>query len=112
MYDNGMGDCLAEQCNGDMDGWRPKHQSISFIDKIKDALPKEDKKFSLDKLIDDHWEYIGGLLDAHRGDTVVDLVQSNYSNYKKMIEFHYKSAFRHGFKHALEHYGIEEKSDE
>jgi len=37
-----MGDCLAEQCNGDMDGWRPKHQSISFIDKIKDALPKED----------------------------------------------------------------------
>jgi len=102
-----MGDCLAEQCNGDMDGWRPKHQSISFIDKLKDALPKE-KKFSLDKLIDDHWKYVEMTLMTH----LVDPTHLAIPKEIQVAEFHYRTAFRHGWKHALEHYGIEEKNDE
>ncbi|KKL89867.1 hypothetical protein LCGC14_1910410 [marine sediment metagenome] len=43
----------------------------------------------LEKLIDKHWAYIEALLRAQN---------ENESTIKK-IRFHYKTAFRHGWKH-------------
>ena len=44
------------------------------------------------KLANDHWGYIESLLEAHHVlNTTIEL-----------IEFHYKSAFIHGFKHGVE----------
>jgi hypothetical protein len=45
-----------------------------------------------DKTIDDHWKYIEAVLNMH------NVPQSMV----KVVEFHYKSAFRHGMKHARE----------
>lgn len=46
----------------------------------------------LEKLVEDHWKYIKELLVAHGEEEYVIGV----------CEFHYKSAFKHGFKHAAE----------
>ncbi len=43
----------------------------------------------LEKLIDSHWAYIEALLRAHK---------ESESTIRK-IRFHYKTAFRHGWKH-------------
>lgn len=45
-----------------------------------------------DTLVRDHWEYIQALL----------LVQNCDEDDLKMIEFHYKTAFLHGYKHGIE----------
>lgn len=46
----------------------------------------------LTKLIDAHWEYVEGILRAHRlEDPDINLAK-----------FHYKTAFKHGYKHARE----------
>ena len=50
--------------------------------------PKED----VEKLINNHWAYVKDVLEAHG--TVPEDV--------KLAEFHYKTAFMHGYKHALE----------
>jgi len=42
-------------------------------------------------LVDQHWMYIKGLLEAAEGNR--DL---------REIEFHYKTAFHHGLKHSIE----------
>jgi len=44
------------------------------------------------KLADEHWSYIESLLQTHCEDS--DVI--------KKIKFHYKSAFIHGYKHAME----------
>lgn len=45
----------------------------------------------LSKLIDDHWEYVEGILRAHAlEDPDIDLAK-----------YHYKTAFKHGYKHAM-----------
>lgn len=44
------------------------------------------------KLASDHWNYIEGILKAHDLD----------DKYIKTIEYHYKTAFIHGYKHAME----------
>lgn len=46
----------------------------------------------LDDLIDQHWRYVSGILQAH---AATDAEQ-------RVAEFHYRTAFRHGWKHALE----------
>lgn len=43
------------------------------------------------KLANDHWGYIEGLLLAHAADENI-----------VTIEYHYKTAFEHGYKHAVE----------
>lgn len=53
----------------------------------------EEKEF-LEKLINDHWEYIKALLVAH------EEPESTIN----MIEFHYRTAFEHGWKHYREWY--------
>lgn len=78
---------------------------ITFVDLIKEALPKE-KKFSLDKLIDDHWKYNEGLVklcfpygvDGWETDDIL-----------RLVEFAYKQSGKHFWKHCKEHYNIEEE---
>jgi hypothetical protein len=63
--------------------------------RIRDDEPNDTKDVStssLDKLVDDHWKYIESVLIAH-GVTVSD---------RLIAKFHYKTAFVHGYKHALE----------
>ncbi len=43
-------------------------------------------------LLRDHWDYIQALLSIHDCD----------EDDIKMIEFHYKTAFIHGYKHGVE----------
>jgi len=52
---------------------------------------KEREKSTLDILIDDHWKYVKGILTN----------SSNGSDASE-IEYHYKTAFRHGYKHGFE----------
>ena len=44
-----------------------------------------------DYLADAHWEWIGGLLET--------MIPINYT--AKTVEYIYKTAFAHGYKHAL-----------
>lgn len=54
---------------------------------------QKDKEF-LDKLIKDHWNYIEGVLDK----------AGTYPTALAEIEYHYKTAFSHGWRHAKEFY--------
>ena len=47
----------------------------------------------LERLVDEHWTYIKGLLTAHDEPEDVQI----------MIEYHYKASFRHGWKHHKEY---------
>lgn len=49
------------------------------------------------KLINDHWNYIEQVLIKS------DLTGCRHPNSLKEIEFHYKTAFEHGWKHAMEY---------
>jgi hypothetical protein len=44
------------------------------------------------KLASDHWEYVKGCL--------INTPEGLKENLEKIIEYHYKTAFIHGFKHA------------
>lgn len=58
-----------------------------LVVKNENTIPKTSKQ-----LADEHWGYIVGLLEAHEEDNkLID-----------QIGFHYKSAFIHGYKHAME----------
>ena len=116
-YDFIMG-CSAERCNDTFDGWRPKAGTVSFIDLVKDALPNKEEtremdhiinppfikeeEFSLDKLINDHWNYIEDLLKVHSQEPEVI----------EIAEFHYRTAALHFWKHCKEHHNIKESDDE
>ncbi len=112
MSEHGCHNCLfydscfkrVKQTSGWCGSWE---SDTSFAVKIRDALPKE-KNFSLDKLIDDHWKYVEMALMTH----LVDPTHLVIPKEIQVAEFHYRTAFQHGWKHALEHYGIEEKNDE
>ena len=55
-----------------------------------DGEQSEEEKY-LDVLIDKHWEYIKSLLNAHDEKETIK------------VEFHYKTAFAHGWKHHKEY---------
>lgn len=55
------------------------------------AADKPDNTPAADRLAGEHWSYIEGLLKVHLKE-VGDI---------SCIEFHYKSAFIHGYKHGL-----------
>ena len=56
----------------------------------------------LEKMVNDHWDYVRELLIAHGEDTA----------YVTTIGYHYKSAFKHGFKHAQELYKFGKDAEE
>ena len=70
----------------------PSKQAMKEPNGNKNTTEKE----FLDRLVTDHWNYIEGVLDAsmapHRE--------------IKLIEFHYKTAAVHFYKHALEYHGF------
>jgi len=55
----------------------------------------------LTQLIEEHWAYIESLLRAH-GLEAPDI---------NLAAFHYKTAFRHGYKHAMEEKSLLTKSN-
>lgn len=61
-----------------------------------------DKEY-LDKLINDHWYYVEGILYAailHEEATEEEVERI------REIEYHYKTSGKHFWKHACEHYGV------
>lgn len=58
------------------------------------SAPTQSKDFDMNwtKLVDDHWKYVEGILKA-----------STHDDYEvNLVGYHYKTAFLHGIKHALE----------
>jgi hypothetical protein len=58
----------------------------------------------LQKLCDDHWEYVESVI---RNEYISELAITNGAGldldaYCKRLEFHYKSAMAHGFKHGVQ----------
>ena len=52
---------------------------------------EEQRSSEVDRLIKDHWAYVKGVLErAGTGSVMIE------------IEYHYKTAFWHGFKHGFE----------
>lgn len=75
------------------------NQTVAAINKLEKTLSlrKDQEKFSLDKLIDDHWKYVEDMLRVHgTEEEAIDIVG-----------FHYKTSGKHFWKHCCEHYGIE-----
>lgn len=75
--------------------WYPEATGSYQRDVVDMRAPKEEvlpEKDPLDVLIDDHWGYIESLLLSHNESE--DVLEA--------AKFHYKSAFRHGWKHAKE----------
>ena len=58
---------------------------------------QQHEKAFVKKLINDHWNYIEGVLVKS------DITGCRSPNSIKEIEFHYKTAFEHGWKHAMEY---------
>lgn len=58
----------------------------------KFTMVPSDEEDYLTKLIDDHWAYVEQVLVTHGNAQDVDIVK-----------FHYTTAFRHGWKHAMEY---------
>lgn len=83
----------------------PIFDSVHPVDALKDFVPlSEDAEKRLRNICDepankklstDHWSYIEKLLTSHGEDAETI----------RIIEFHYTSAFEHGFKHGVESCG-------
>ena len=50
----------------------------------------------LNKLVDDHWEYVMGVL--------LSSIPERDAYELAEIEYHYKTAMKHGWRHAKEYY--------
>ena len=61
----------------------------------------DDEKQYLDKLVDDHWKYIEGVLySAIQYDEATEMDEARI----KEIEFHYKSSAKHFWGHCREYH--------
>ena len=73
-----------------------------MVDNLNDVLPIGEK------LANEHWGYVEKVLVVGREPTWDEKVQDYVvdiepiKNMISVIEFHYKSAFIHGFKHGIE----------
>jgi hypothetical protein len=60
-------------------------------------------KPEVDKLCDNHWEYIKNVLLKGKNCSYPNApLQKEESDLLKLIEFHYKTAMAHGFKHGVQ----------
>jgi hypothetical protein len=71
----------------------------SYEGSIVDSNPiptptKQKEEIDVKQLIDDHWNYVGGLIEATAYDT------ENFT--LDALEYIYKTSFEHGFKHAIQ----------
>ncbi len=53
------------------------------------------KPEALQEMIDAHWDYVKDVIRNAHGGTVIEARMQE-------LEFHYKTAFRHGYKHAMQ----------
>lgn len=75
-------------------------------EKIRDTgsdSPDKSDKEHLDKLINDHWEYIEGVLYAA---ILHEEAKEEEVERIREIEYHYKTSGKHFWKHACEYYGV------
>jgi len=61
-----------------------------------EEVRKEEENRFLSKLAEDHWNYIKGVLQETNSKTEYEIDE---------IGFHYKTAMKHGWKHAMEYKG-------
>lgn len=52
-----------------------------------------------EQLADEHWEYVRGVID--RENLAVEHMALGMDEYLVKIEFHFKTAMIHGYKHGL-----------
>lgn len=52
----------------------------------------------INELVDKHWKYVEGILIIAAGEASRDM----FAPVVKEIEYHYKTAFKHGYKHGRE----------
>lgn len=69
-----------------------KPKDINTVNKMIDTVEEAIARKRLKKLTNDHWSYIDELLRTH------DVSDEKIT----LVEFHYKTAFEHGYKHAKE----------
>ena len=65
-------------------------------------MTKEEMTNNSFNLAEDHWDYIEALLIAH-GEKVGNI---------EIARFHYKEAFRHGYKHSYEDQMMEKDNEQ
>ena len=63
-------------------------------------MSEQTEKEFLTKLIDDHWKYIEGVI-INSVETYTNQVDESAL---KEIEYHYKTAFEHRWRHAKEYF--------
>jgi len=86
---------ICKECRRAHDREHKRKQYAEFR-LLKEMEDKDQENVSrVKELIEEHWKYIENLLRAHNT-TTCDM---------KGIEYHYKTAFMHGYKHALEDHG-------
>lgn len=89
----------CSSCESNPDNYKEETNSPYLSELIKKSEEKETEKQAekeyLDKLVNDHWDYIEGVLE----NTPLMLEED-----VKMIEYHYKTAFKHGYGHAREYH--------
>lgn len=72
----------------------PKPENIAELD-TKEPLKEKEAEIDLDgvkELVDAHWKYVKGVLQVHR--TPPEIVSQ--------IEYHYRTAMLHGYKHGAD----------
>lgn len=69
-------------------------------DELKELLVIKKEKEFLTKLINDHWKYIEGVI-TKAVETYTNQIDESAL---KEIEYHYKTAFEHGWRHAKEYF--------
>ena len=95
----------CSSCENNPDNYKEETNSPCLSELIKKAKEKETEKQVekeyLDKLVNDHWNYIEGVLYAaiqYDEATEIDVARI------EEIGFHYKTAFKHGYGHAREYH--------
>ncbi|MBW2030738.1 MAG: hypothetical protein JRJ31_16875 [Deltaproteobacteria bacterium] len=60
-----------------------------------------DTKMRAINLADEHWEYISGVIEREHP-KLSETSPEALASYLEAIEYHFKTAFVHGYKHAME----------
>lgn len=75
--------------------------TFEACDEVTNIKKNTEKEF-LTKLIDDHWKYIEGVLYSSLLYTSVATDEDTARI--EEIEYHYKTAFEHGWRHSKEYH--------
>jgi hypothetical protein len=81
--------------------------------KLRKELKMKNKE-QLDKTIEEHWDYIKQVIKHEYASewAMVDGSSMDLDSYLKRVEFHYKTAMKHGYGHGVEDAIGKEKYEE